>query len=90
MNKYRLLRFPGFRSKALTLSYDDGMVFDKKLISILDGGGIKCTFNISSGLFAEQAGGRRLTRAEAVELYQGGGHEVAVHGFRNFGRQTKP
>ena len=83
MNKYRLLRFPGFRLKALTLSYDDGMVFDKKLIGILDGSGIKCTFNISSGLFAEQAGGRRLTKEESIELYKSCNHEVAVHGFRH-------
>lgn len=83
MNKYRLLRFPGFRLKALTLSYDDGMVFDKKLIDILDGSGIKCTFNISSGLFAEQAGGRRLTKEESIELYKSSNHEVAVHGFRH-------
>ena len=30
--RYRFLRFPKGRGKALTLSYDDGCVYDKKLI----------------------------------------------------------
>ena len=80
MNNYAFLRFPGFKRKALTLSYDDGVVFDKKLISILDEYGIKATFNINSGLFAKEEGGRRLTEKQAVALYKDSVHEVAVHG----------
>ena len=56
MNKYEFLRFPEFKLKALTLSYDDGVVFDEKLISILDKYGLKCTFNINSGLFDLEGG----------------------------------
>ena len=74
------MRWPGFKLKALTLSYDDGVVFDRKLIEILDKNGIKGTFNINSGLFAPEAGGRRLSRDEAYELYANSPHEVAVHG----------
>ena len=74
------MRWPGFKLKALTLSYDDGVVFDRRLIEILDKNGIKGTFNINSGLFAPEAGGRRLSRDEAYELYANSGHEVAVHG----------
>ena len=33
---YRFLRFPNFKFKAVTLSYDDCVVFDRKLIEILD------------------------------------------------------
>ena len=77
---YRFLRFPDFRYKAVTLSYDDGVVFDKKLIEILDKYGLKCTFNINSELFAEKTGGRKLTKDEATALYGNSVHEVAVHG----------
>ena len=71
-----IMRFPGNKKKALTLSYDDGVVFDKKLIEILDRYGIKCTFNINSGLFGT---GRRLSESEAYEIYSGTSHEIAVH-----------
>ena len=49
---YTFLRFPGFKKRAVTLSYDDGMVYDKLLVEILNTYGIKCTFNLNSELFA--------------------------------------
>lgn len=58
MKKYTTMRFPGFKYKALTLSYDDDVIFDKKLMEILDKHGLKCTFNLNSGLFAEKSGDR--------------------------------
>ena len=76
---YCFMRFPDFKRKAVTLSYDDGMIFDKKLIEIMDKNGLKGTFNIDSGLFSED-GKRRMTQSQAVELYTNSGHEVAVHG----------
>lgn len=36
--------------KALTFSYDDGNVQDKKLLDILNRYGMKCTFNVNTGL----------------------------------------
>ena len=82
--QYRFLRFPGFKSKALTLSYDDGMRSDARLIEILDRYGLKCTFNLNSGLFAQNEGeGRRLTLEQAVALYSDSPHEVAVHGAKH-------
>lgn len=84
MVMYKTLRFPNFRLKALTLSYDDGVVYDRKLIEILDRYGLKCTFNLNSGLFAKTSGeNRRLTKAEAVDLYKNSCHEVALHGFNH-------
>ena len=71
------MRWPGFKRKALTLSYDDGVIFDKKLMEILDKHGIKCTFNLNSGRFGED---RRFSREESIALYTNSGHEVAVHG----------
>ena len=33
---YSQMRFPNFRKKAVTLSYDDGVKFDKRLMEIMD------------------------------------------------------
>lgn len=82
----RFLRFPGFKLKALTLSYDDGVRQDKRFISILNKHGIKCTFNINSGLFGterEIVEKGRMSVEEALELYVDSGHEVAVHGYNH-------
>ena len=35
------------QKKAVTISYDDGVVFDKKLIDIFNKYGIKGTFNLT-------------------------------------------
>ena len=39
------------KSKVLTLSYDDGVVQDIRLMEILNKNGIKATFNINTGLY---------------------------------------
>ena len=83
MVKCMYLRFPNFRQKALTLSYDDGVTADKKLIDIMSKHGLKGTFNINSGKFATEGGGFRLTQEEAVALYTGSGNEVAIHGVHH-------
>lgn len=82
------MRFPGGRARTLTLSYDDGVQQDKKLMEILDRYGLKCTFNISSGLYAPEGTvyeegriHRRMTKSEALTLYTDCGHEIAVHGL---------
>lgn len=82
------MRFPGGRAKALTLSYDDGVEQDAQLIKIMTGHGLKGTFNLNSGLYAEEgtiypAGTihRRMTKSAATQLYKNAGMEVAVHGL---------
>ena len=72
------------KSKALTLSYDDGVVEDIRLIKILNKYGIKATFNINSGVYLPEDAKRekfygRMKLSEAKELYINSGHEVAVH-----------
>lgn len=74
---YSFLRWPNFKKKAVTLSYDDGVIYDKKLLEIMEKNGLKGTFNINSGYFA---GNRRLTVDECKELYASPNAEVAVHG----------
>ncbi len=80
---YCFMLYPGFRRKALTLSYDDGVIFDKRLIEIMDKHGLKGTFNINSGLFAKNEGEWRMTEKTAYELYASSPHEVAVHGVKH-------
>lgn len=75
------MRFPEGKAKALTLSYDDGVIQDKRLIEILKPYGIKATFNINSGKFSESAVSvkGRMSEEQAKELYKNSGHEIAVH-----------
>lgn len=79
------MRFPGGKAKTVTLSYDDGVVQDVRLIEIMNKYGLKGTFNINSGLFAPENYdwgsriARRMTQKQAVELYQKSGQEVAIH-----------
>lgn len=72
------------KSKVLTLSYDDGVVQDIRLIKTLNKYGIKATFNINTGLYLPEEATRekfygRMKLSEAKELYINSGHEVAVH-----------
>mgnify|MGYP000794294821 CR=1 FL=1 len=48
------MRFPGGKKKALTLSYDDGVEQDIRLIDIMKANGLKGTFNLNSGLYAKE------------------------------------
>lgn len=80
------LRFKDGKSKVLTLSYDDGVVQDIRLIDIINKHGLKGTFNINSGLYLPEDEKRekfygRMKLSEAKELYTNSGHEVAVHAF---------
>jgi peptidoglycan/xylan/chitin deacetylase (PgdA/CDA1 family) len=72
------------KSKVLTLSYDDGVVQDIRLMEILDKYGIKATFNINTGMYLPEDTVRerfhgRMKLSEAQKLYTNSGHEVAVH-----------
>ena len=74
------------KSKVLTLSYDDGVIQDKRLIEIFDRYGLKATFNINTGAYPAENWERdtsnlRMKLSEAQALYIGSGHEVAVHGL---------
>lgn len=81
------IRFPNFKNKAVTLSYDDGVRQDKRLISIMKKNGLRGTFNINGGCFSDFYDGKtetgRMTLEEARELYISSGMEIAVHGYRH-------
>ena len=79
-------RFPNGLRKALTLSYDDGVEQDIRLMDILDQHGIRCTFNLNSGCWAPEgtvypAGTihRRMSKSQVEKLYRNPNHEVANH-----------
>lgn len=86
-----LMRFPEGKCKALTLSYDDGVEQDIRLIEIMKKYGLKGTFNLNAGVypteqeFEEKKGSRhrRLTYAQATKLYGESGMEVAIHGYHH-------
>lgn len=77
--KYRYLRFPQGKAKAVTFSYDDGVRDDIRLAETCSRYGIKCTFNINSGRIAQSADGKFMTAEEIQRYILGAGHEVAVH-----------
>ena len=79
-------RFPNGLRKALTLSYDDGVEQDIRLMELLDKHGIRCTFNLNSGCWAKEGTvypkgqvHRRLSASQAAKIYANPNHEVANH-----------
>ncbi|MEQ8198593.1 MAG: polysaccharide deacetylase family protein [Clostridiaceae bacterium] len=78
--------FPKGSKKAFTLSYDDGIIQDKRLVEIFNRYGLRATFNLNSGLQNEEGSFdlnnliiNRINQEEAVEIYKG--HEIAAHGL---------
>ncbi len=82
-------------TKAFTLSYDDGIFQDRRFVYLLNKYGLKCTFNLNSGLIQEGSEGNwsderkmRYTNnlVPVCRMIGSGlpelyrGHEVAVHG----------
>lgn len=78
MKYYELfLRYPEFKTRAVTLSYDDGYIDDRKMIEILNHYGIKCTFNLTGGNIVGNAA--KVQFEEFEELYKN--HEIASHTY---------
>ncbi|MBR2929925.1 MAG: polysaccharide deacetylase family protein [Clostridia bacterium] len=74
------------KKKAITFSYDDAVTQDIRLIELLNKYGLKCTFNINSGLLGKGdmliREGLRISHYKILpervrEVYEG--HELAVH-----------
>ena len=70
------LRYPGGKAKALTFSYDDGVVQDKRLAALFDTYGMKGTFNFNCKFMHTF----NYTDEEIQEYFISKGHEIAVHG----------
>ncbi len=69
------LYYPEFKEKALTFSYDDGQIFDRRLVELFNRFGLKATFHLNSGTLDTEG---FVTRQEVASLYEN--HEVACHG----------
>lgn len=75
--------------KAVTFSYDDGVLQDKKLIEILNRYRLKCTFNINTNLGHPHGSFKigdllihRYQMTDLISLYKG--HEIASHTLNHF------
>lgn len=79
MNRF-MVRFPGFRQKALTLSFDDGVIQDKRFIEVIDRHGLKCTFNLNSERILKSTP-KSIGLDEAKEVYKN--HEIAIHSLKH-------
>ena len=79
------IMFPNGCTKAFTLSYDDGVTQDKRLVKIFNTYRLKATFNLNSSLQNERNNwiGKndtficRMNTDELEQVYLG--HEIAVH-----------
>ena len=71
-------------AKYILLSFDDGTVYDRRLVELLNRYGFKGTFNLNSGLedfvwyYEDRIPIRRQILSKTLEQYQG--HEVATTG----------
>ena len=80
----KFLVFPEGKEKALTLSYDDGINTDIKMLELMERYHIKCTFNLNGGKFGErnsQQVTNRLSKEEAQVAYKHYLCEVATHSY---------
>lgn len=77
--------YPNGKAKAFNVTYDDGVLQDVRFVELLNKYNLKGTFNLNSGLIANefewaQENGcvvKRLSKEKVVSLYQG--HEIASH-----------
>lgn len=76
-NMYRIL-YPEGKTKAVTFSYDDNSVHDRRLIELFNKYGLKATFHLNSGRMDVEG---YIDSAEVASLYTG--HEIACHGVHH-------
>lgn len=71
-----LMRYPEGKAKAVTFSYDDGVIQDIRLAEMFDKYGMKGTFNFNS----ERMRSDSFSKEQIKEHFISKGHEIAVHG----------
>ena len=79
--------FPGGKTKAFNISYDDGVIQDIRFVEMLNRYGLKGTFNLNYGLMHQnftwqhECGMtvRRIPEQQVRAVYDG--HEVASHSY---------
>lgn len=74
--------YPNGLRKALTFSYDDGQIYDRRLAELLRSHGMKGTFHLNSGMLDPHRGNDIFVGVEELrEVYTG--HEIACHGVQH-------
>lgn len=74
--------YPRGMRKALTFSYDDGEIYDRRLAELLRSHGLKGTFHLNSGnLERQEKGAHYVGVGELKQVYEG--HEIACHGMEH-------
>lgn len=81
MKNEKFFRYPGFLTKACTLSYDDGATDDVRLIEIMRKHGLKGTFNLNSYHLNGSSPSR--LRANEINDIIGDDTEIALHGYEH-------
>jgi len=84
-NRIEIPSFPGAKRIAVTTSWDDGVVEDRRVVEKFNEWGIKGTFNLNSGKLGRTGERKAMVRnesanidaSEVASLYAG--HEVAIH-----------
>lgn len=71
--------YPQGKKKALTFSYDDGQIYDRRLTEIFRAYGLKGTFHLNSGRLLGQSDGQLVPASELAQVYAG--QEIACHGL---------
>ena len=71
--------------KAITFSYDDGIESDRKLVEIFNRYGMKCTFNLNTGIQSRESHfdieGKEICRMDQEtigDFFQGGSRRGAL------------
>lgn len=80
MNNIYNYCFPGGKFKALIMSYDDGLIEDRRLVALFNQYGIRGTFHLNSGLFGSISP-KRIDLREVSDLYKG--HEISCHTYHH-------
>ena len=70
------MRYPDGKAKAVTFSYDDGVMQDKRLAGVFDKYGMKATFNFNCEYMRDD----NFTKEEIKDIFLSKGHEIAIHG----------
>lgn len=83
--RIRFRLFPHARKRALTFSYDDGTVHDRRLVEIFNRYGVRASFHLNSGML-DRAGWIRSS--EVASLYRN--HEVSVHTIHHYHLERIP
>ena len=74
--------YPNGLAKALTFSYDDGQIFDRRLAELFRKYGLKATFHLNSGTLNRGTEETAFVRVDELDkVYEG--HEIACHGVQH-------